>query len=214
MNINRKYNRRSKSKSQPTLRQLECREKMAMAVHFLNPLRVLLDTAYSISSQSKRPQGYHGAVSHLISYALRGDYPNLAIDFSRVVLSKGRLMRAYAAQASIDGDLLTVNWFYAEAPYAWSDDEAVVVLYNEEKDIFLVLRRKAERQNAGLRVSLPTEFVGCTVHAYLFFLSRTGKDSSLSVYLKPVLQDGAAVPAPDAVGVGIQRELTDCLTNQ
>jgi len=187
---------------------------MAMAVHFLNPLRALLDTAYGISSQSKRPQGYHGAVSHLISYVLRGDYPSLVIDFSRVVLSKGRLMKAYAAKASIEEDRLILNWFYAEAPYAWSDDEAVAVLYNEEKDIFLVLRRLAERRDTELRVSLPPEFLGCMVHVYLFFLSRTGKDSSLSVYLKPVLQDGAAVPAPEVTALGVQGVLTDCLTNQ
>lgn len=201
MNTNSK-NRRSSRKVPPTSRQLECREKMSVAVHFLNPLHELTDLAYQVPRAAKRPSGYQGALGYLIEYAVTGSYPGQIIDFSRVILSKGRLVKAAAAGLSADGGQLLITWEYAEGRFSWLDDEVVVVLYSQESDMFLVSRHVAKRRDGFVRISLSEEFAGCTIHGYLLFLSRNGKDSSQSVYIGSVSPvDGnpaAAIPGTPA----------------
>ena len=159
---------------------------MTLAMHILNPLRKICDLAYRSSLGSKQPHGFSGAVSHLISYGMQGEYPEQKVDMSKVVISKGKLVKPYGAYLSAQEGKVVMHWQLTENPSQWLDDEAIGVLYNEEKDVWQIIRHEAVRSDLQLTVSLPPEFDGDTLHGYLFFLCRSEKNCSPSVYLPPV----------------------------
>jgi hypothetical protein len=57
------------------------------------------------------------------------------------------------------------------------------MVYNVEKDKFVVLERAAERSELGVLLQLPANFVGDTVHCYISFVSETGDVVSNSSYV-------------------------------
>ncbi|WP_158280831.1 DUF6266 family protein, partial [Pararcticibacter amylolyticus] len=167
-------------KGAPSMAQQANRAKFALAAHFLSPLMALLNAVYQTRNKQ---QGYHAALSHLLNFALCGDHPQISVNFPKVRLSNGRLCVPANTVLRVTGTSVTAEWPVVLNALALADDKVTVVLYSEQKDAFHVKRNEAKRKDGIYRFTMPEEFEGDRVHVYLFFVSRTGKSASRSVYL-------------------------------
>ncbi len=116
---------------------------------------------------------------------MTGIYPNLLIDFEEVVVSKGDLLPVYYGEVSSAVDHEVKFEWLNNAPVGSVDltDKATVMVYNPDKELFVALSGAAARSALTYTLGLPADFVGDTVHAYMYFVSADGKRSSDSVYL-------------------------------
>ncbi|AIM37958.1 hypothetical protein KO02_15615 [Sphingobacterium sp. ML3W] len=163
--------------------QIAQRAKFALAVAFLSPIKDLLNLGYSDKSLGKAT-GYNKALQALLNSGISGTYPALAIDYAKVVISKGGL-----------SNLMGVSW-YENAPgeleltwtpdtnkfNAFDDDSVVLLMYNRTKNFFSILE-SATRVDAMLSLSLPLSYAGDTLEGWIFTGHRDGVKTSLSYYL-------------------------------
>ncbi|WP_276091516.1 DUF6266 family protein [Pedobacter sp. JY14-1] len=108
INVNRIRPRKSSKKA--TEPQLASRKKFSMAQKFVAPLKDYVSVAFhpETRGQARIPQN---AASKLFrQHAIYGEYPDFQVDWSKVMMSKGRLSVPADTSVSLQGNVLTFNW--------------------------------------------------------------------------------------------------------
>ncbi len=172
-----------KSKRPPTPEQELYRLRFGLTVRFLSPLKRIITMGYGNS------EGVKSKMNQCISFharnAVAGNYPDLEIDFSKVILTKGELDGA--------NNTIVSNYSPSEVTFSWDDnsgkalnkatDLAVMVVYNQTRDRHLLLIGPDTRASETGTVSFPVYYPGDTIHCWFAFVSEDGASCSTSNYL-------------------------------
>ncbi len=175
-----------KSTKPPTDAQLAQRMRFGLASSFLSPLKSITSKGYGhnggTASQSAQCVAYHS------KYAIIGSYPHLEIDYSRVILTTGKL-------ASVGG-LAAVSEVPTTIQFSWNDqalsaiasteDEAILVVYSTKEQRHEFLRTKYNRAAQYAEINIPFGYSGQSVHCWIIFISPDGKEFSTSKYVGAV----------------------------
>ena len=167
-----------KGKPNPALQQQQA--KFALMVKFLQPLSLLLHDTYDISPAEM--SGMNMAISENIRNAIAGAYPAFAIDYSKIVLSKGALRNVdnVTAASTIAGKL-SFTWTDNSDQKTLPTDIAFVAAYNVDLNRWIYTEQAAPR-NAGTYSLDVTAFSGKTVQTYIGFVSADGQNVSNSLF--------------------------------
>jgi hypothetical protein len=170
-----------KRRGQPTDLQLEQQAKFALITNFLLPLTDLLNQTYS-KSAAARMTGFNKAFS-VNNQAITGVFPAFAVDYPKILLSKGSLPNATSpAAASTVAGKLAFSWIdNSGTNSALSSDLAFVAAYDEEQKHWIFLQKAAARNAAGYILDV-TPFSGKPVQTYIGFMSADRKKVALSWY--------------------------------
>ncbi len=177
-----------KSSRAPSDLQMMQRAKFGLANGFLHPISSLVNLGYK--SLAFKKTGYNLATADIIADAILGTYPDFEIDFSKVIFSKGGLMGAWSVLGSSANP--------AEIRLSWTDnsgsgnakptDKAVILVYNPDKSQFVYnLVNGAERNAETDILSLPAEFSGDIVQAWIAFMTPDKKSFSTSIHAGQIL---------------------------
>jgi hypothetical protein len=127
--------------------------------------------------------GYNRATSAIMHLAIIGSYPDTAIAYPQVLISKGPLPGAQNASATVNSEgEIVFNWEdNTGTGTAKENDKVIVVAYfpSEKKAIFntgIALRKD------GKAVLDTQQMHGATAETWIGFLSNDEKDASDSVY--------------------------------
>ena len=158
-------------------------EKFRMLLQFLNPLRPF------IHQVNKEPVPGTTSFNRIFSQNLRtaifGDYPDIAIDYSKLILSRGNLPNGIQVScgSSCRGSL-AITWRnnYGKAK---AQDHAFAACYCEELNIWLSGTELALRKSRTCFFNMDA-FQGRSVHVYFGFSSTIRALSSDSLYLGKV----------------------------
>jgi hypothetical protein len=172
-----------KVKNPRTELQLMQRAKFALTLNFLKPMNGLLRTGWKLYAHRQSP--INAAMSYTIANAITGTYPDYSIDASKVFVSRGSLTPAHNASANAAAGRTVI--------FAWGDnsgsnvakqtDKALLAIVNPAKSEAVFDAAGAERSAGTQSVSLPADWLGETVEAYIGFISEDGRDVANSVYL-------------------------------
>jgi hypothetical protein len=172
-----------KSTKPATQKQLDQRKKFGLITAHLSWIPGLIAVGFQDENDPRSPM--NKAVQYNLPHAITGVSPDFTIDHSKVMFSQGK--------CSLPADLVVEALAGAEVDYAWGfsgvdiktepTDLCNLMVYNVEKDKFVVLERAAERSELGVLLQLPANFVGDTVHCYISFVSVTGDVVSNSSYV-------------------------------
>lgn len=170
-----------KSNKPATQSQLEQQARFALGIKVLQPITSLLNEGFK-GQKTGRATGYNMALQHLLNHAIKGVYPNYEVDYSKMLVSKGNLSKPASVTLAVDAGSLLITWTVLISRFgAFSDDEATVLIYNPEKNIYLPAEG-ATRAEGEMQVSLPADFDGDTLHVFIFFTDITGTKNSESIY--------------------------------
>ena len=132
--------------------------------------------------------GYNRATSAIMHLAIIGAYPDTAIAYSQVLISKGPLPGATNASAMLNREgNISFNWEdNTGTGTAKENDKVIVVAYfpSEKKAIFntgIALRKD------GQAILNTQQMQGVAAETWIGFLSHDEKDASDSVYSGQVL---------------------------
>jgi hypothetical protein len=165
----------------PSEAQLEVQAKFTLMTNFLRPLSDLFDQTFRKTAVGM--SGTNRAFSENKN-AITGVYPDFAVDFPRVLLSKGSLPNVLApAVASTVAGKLQFTWTdnTGAKKKALSSDLVFVAAYNHDLDEWEYVEKAAAR-NAGTYTMDVTAFSGKTVQAYVGVFTADKKSVSDSLF--------------------------------
>jgi len=156
--------------------QQNTRMRFSMLGKFLSTLRPAVTTGFE-SEAVNRVSAVNAALRENFTKAFTGDYPDLALDFSNVSLSKGKLtIPTGVALESQTGAILSLSWknntlVNKDLLDANAEDTLIAGIYNEELEQGVVSYGAFRRSDAAGTVELPDSWAGNTLHVWLFYRS-------------------------------------------
>jgi hypothetical protein len=169
-----------KQSSKPaTTSQQEQQSKMAIAGKFAVAVKKVLTASYK--SYAVRMSGYNACVRDVLNYAITGDSPNYRIDYSKVMVSRGRLHGESNEAAKAEAGQVTFTWAYEADPEIAANDKTILVVYCEALNQCLFTLKGADRSTGTASLAV-ARFKGQEVHTWLAFISADGKQTSTSKY--------------------------------
>lgn len=153
--------------------------------NWLNPLRELIWIGFQVFTGAKTPM--NGAVSLMLKEAVTGNNrENYAIDFAKVILSRGELMISLIKQILVLSDqVLRIEWQSPSASvFCKPDDKVNIVVYNELKQQFVIFKNVAKRVDEQVDLQLPDNFAGDTLHLWMHYVNAKGDAVSTSIYVR------------------------------
>ena len=170
----------------PTDLQMIQRAKLGMAIGFFSPIRALINIGFK--SLAVRQTPYNVATSQLLADGIIGTYPDLMIDYPKVLFSKGSLTGAWSPAVASAAGKVNVTWQDNSASgTAKPSDKAMLLVYNPEKSQYVFTTEGEARSVLADSLDLPADFAGDTVHVWIAFISADKKTVSTSVYISGIL---------------------------
>ena len=160
--------------------QLEQQAKFAVAGKFTQSMNDLLTLGFR--DQAIKMTGKNFAQSLILKDAITGTYPDFQIDYSKVLLSQGKLPKVKKPVVTAEANgIIRFTWTNdAKRKLAKVNDQAILVAYcPEENETEYAFGAAREAGTGTLDVS---EFTGKKVHTWISFISADNKDVATSIY--------------------------------
>jgi hypothetical protein len=174
---------RSKSKRRnfvPTQKQLEQQVKFALIMRFVQPMSALLEVTFV--DYAVRKTGINSAFSYIYDNAITGVFPDFAIDYSKVLVSRGIMPNVLGpAVVSGAGSILTWSWTDGGGAGTQPTDQAVLVAYCPERKQVIFTTNGGDRSALTADLNLAT-FTGLAVETYIGFISADGRNVASSIF--------------------------------
>ena len=179
--------RPKKSTKPKTEAQLEQQMVFELVGDFVR--QILDEIRVGFQTHKKGQSAYSAAMGENLKEGVTGVYPALALNYSKLVMSKGGLKKPSDAEvAATDPGELEITWVNNARPGTPSlTDKATVIVYNADKEEFVTMPAAAARSLETYTLQVPADFAGDMVHTWMYFVSVNGKKVSDSVYVGSVL---------------------------
>lgn len=163
------------------------RARFGMTTSFLKSIKDILMVGYA-DSKLRGKTGYNVAFQHFIQNAIVGTFPSYTIEYSLVQIAKGGLANLLALEVMESfPQVLSFSWQPEVNRFnAYSDDQVIVLLYNEADNLFSAYEGAA-RIDAAFEVALPPSYTGKTIVGWTFNIHRDGKTTSNSQYIGEIV---------------------------
>lgn len=130
-----------------------------------------------------RSTAFNAAMSYNMKNAVKMQDQETVLDYPRVLVARGPVTPARDIHAEIIEGELQVRWNPDIEKNASPGDMAMIVVYNPAKQQSVYDLNLAKRADATAIFSLPTDWEGDTIHAYLAFKTPDGANVSDSIYI-------------------------------
>ncbi|WP_316749307.1 DUF6266 family protein [Pedobacter gandavensis] len=130
-----------------TLKQKANQQEMKVTMELLKPMKDFINVSFKLESEGSVKNPHNLATSYNKKQALSGEYPNIKVDYNKVVLSRGLLESAADLKVSKGADGLRLNWNSNITEDGGTDDILMVLVSHPTKkqaSIFLNAARRAD----------------------------------------------------------------------
>lgn len=165
----------------PTDRQLAQQLRFGVGIRFLQSMGAFL--ALSFRDFAVQKTGNNAALSYTLKNAITGVFPNFAISFPDVLVSRGDLPNVLGPTASMGAA--------SQLSYAWTDNTGVGIAKETDKAMLLAycpelgqaIYTTGSAGRSALTDSLNlAQFAGRQVHTYIGFISEDQQNVATSIY--------------------------------
>jgi len=176
----------------PSESALEIRARLAVVGSHIS------NFSEAIAMGFKTDKGKKTAMNLAMSYHLRnavtGQYPNYALDYSKIVISDPVIKRTIddGGEVTVIAEpqgKIKVSWLTGDYgnPSSLPSDRPYAVFHDPSSGYSFIQGFKGSvRSTLTQTYNISTRFAGNKIHGYLFFVSANGKLSSLTHYLPPI----------------------------
>ncbi|MBB6498986.1 DUF6266 family protein [Pedobacter cryoconitis] len=178
-----------KSTKKATVSQLSARQQTTVIAKFLNSVLDYINIGFEFEAKRFRTKNAHNlATSYNRRNAIAGTYPDQHINFSKALLSKGKIPVANNISVKVIENGLEFSWDRDSSPSGMKPDDRVMLMaYSPEKKRAICITSGAERSE-GAEILVITEFKAPLVlETYVSFISADYKKISNSLYTGQVL---------------------------
>ena len=169
-------------KKPASLKQLACRQQLKVVVSFLNPIVGFVNAGFLSVARKADKQPHNMAVSYNKKHALQGVYPDVAIDYAKVLVAQGGLRKAENAQVVQVAEGLKFTWDTSYLTLKEKTQRVMLMAYFPDLKM-AVYKIQGEQRTAGEDLlPLNDVFVGKYLETYISFISTPDNDVADSVY--------------------------------
>ena len=162
--------------------QVEQRSKFALTLDFLKPITAYVRTGYK--TYANKQTAFNAAMSYIVKNAVSGVFPNYALDFSRVLVSRGNLTQPSTPNISMSAGRATITWNDNSGQGdAQPTDVAMPLAFNPDKSEAVFNTSAATRADHSAELNFPADWNGDTVDLYIGFATADGINVANSIYL-------------------------------
>jgi hypothetical protein len=163
-------------------RKANC-EKMKVVNEILKPSIHAIRAGFRLAVAGTDKNEYNEAVSYNKKNALQGVYPNISLDYSKVLMSMGTLPVAVNPGISQLKEKITFTWEISERPVSeYHTDRAMLVIYFPDLKETCCQLIGAKRVDGKDVIVIGPEHINDRMEAYISFAKDNGKAVSNSVY--------------------------------
>ena len=163
-------------------KQLEQQARFSMALRFLLPVKDFLNIGFNDLKQG-RSTGFNVAIKTLLAKAIIGIYPALEIDYPFAEFARGPLSSPDSVTVTPQAAKLVLNWATDVVFTSGNtDDELIVLVHEPSSNNYVAGPPNAVRSGGMVEVVMPSDWIGMTVHIYVYFISKKGDRVSNSKY--------------------------------
>ncbi|NQX43255.1 hypothetical protein SAMN05421820_11616 [Pedobacter steynii] len=168
----------------PSIKQLANYQAMQVTMSLVKPMKEFIRNSFELEARGTVKNAHNLAVSYNKKQALQGEYPNISVDYSKVVLSYGTLPGARDFSMSKTETELTLNW----NPESYTgghdgDDILMILLYYPSRKYGRSFLNASRRDSGEVILPLSEVYIHEPIEAYACFKSADGKQISNSIYL-------------------------------
>jgi hypothetical protein len=173
-----------KSSKEATIPQLSARQKTKIITGFLNPVKEFINIGFEFEARLVQKQSaYNIATSYNWLNALTGEYPDQKVDFSKVLLSRGKMPATNHIDVNVVDNKITFKWDETILNEGTKGSDRVMLLaYLPKENHAISLIGGAERLEGSEHLVVPECYEGVHMETYVSFISADYKSISNSVY--------------------------------
>lgn len=172
-----------KSSKKPTISQLSARQKTTLIARFLNPVKEIINVGFGFEARKLKKNAHNIATSYNWLNAISGSYPDQKIDFTKVLLSKGKSNPTTNIEVKIVEHKLEFTWDIAfPDPLVNNSDRTMLVAYSPENNSAIWSIGSAERSEGIANLIIPKKYLFMKLETYVSFISADYKSIFNSIY--------------------------------
>ena len=173
-----------KNNKPATPAQLAVRQRIALTNAFLRASLPVINAGFELEVAGTDKNQHNAATSYNTKNATQGNYPDISLDYSKILASIGTLEPADTPAVTLTGALLSFTWAVdSDMDYSIKNDRSMLLIYCSELDKAVYVLSGARRSTGQDEIELPANFVGKELQCYISFKSSDGKKISNSVWL-------------------------------
>ncbi|MES2418340.1 MAG: DUF6266 family protein [Bacteroidota bacterium] len=169
------------SKSKRTPGQIATQEKMRFVNRFLMPFHNYITVGLKNEAESQTE--ISAAFSLNYHESILGVHPNLSVDHSKFIFSKGTLPMVKDMVATLVDGILQITWNSQNEPKTSNNDQLILVVYASELHKTAGFIGGVARRAKECTFKLNEKFIGKAIDVYASMTSLDRKKIANNVYL-------------------------------
>lgn len=168
----------------PTQKQKANRQAMAVTMELLRPALRFINAGFQLEAADTTSNPHNLATSYNKKHALKGEYPNISVDYGKVMVSKGELPLAGNMKMEQENNGIRISWDPKHQDLGdYADDLAMVLVLHPATQQAYCLLNAGHRGAGSCFVEVEGNKSTAQTEVYLCFRSSDGMNISDSVYL-------------------------------
>jgi hypothetical protein len=163
----------------PSRNQLANRQAMSVTMEMVSRISEFTNVSFELEARGTVRNAHNLATSYIKKHALKGEYPNISVDYSKVILSNGNLPGANDLKIEKKEKGVLVGW----DPSGKYNDTVMILLYHPQRKTAMPVINACRRDAGSYFVGLSEQQVNEPIEAYICFKSANGKAISDSAYI-------------------------------
>ena len=160
--------------------QLANYQAMAVTMKLLKPMTTFINSSFEIEARGTVKNQHNLATSYNKKQALKGEYPDIRVDYSKVVLSYGNLPVAENLKMVKTETGLQISWDTGDGK---PHDMVMILICHPLKGLSSGSINACRRDAGAHFFAISEEDLSQQLEVYICFKSADGKQISNSVYL-------------------------------
>ena len=178
-------------------RKANC-EKMKVVNEILKPSLHAIRIGFRLAVAGTDKNEYNEAVSYNKKNAVQGEYPNISLDYTKVLMSMGTLPVAVNPAISQVEEKITFSWDKSDLPVSQYDtDRAMLVIYFPDLKETCCQLIGAKRVEGKDVIAISPQHISKRMEAYISFAKEDGREISNSVHVGSLNLESKATIAAD-----------------
>jgi len=160
-------------------------QAMKLIMDALKPLKVFIRTSFRQVADPLNMTAFNLALSINKKQALKGEYPNLEIDWTKFVVSQGTLPGLEHATASWTDGGLHIRWDdNTGTKDAYGTDMLSILIYVPNRNVWVPFLNQETRGTGECTLPAHENWLGTNVEVFLSFMSFGSELVSDSTYVQ------------------------------
>jgi len=168
----------------PTPKQKTNRMKMKVINDLVQNTYLAMHAGFTAASAGTVYNYANLAIKHNNPNALKGVYPNIEVDFPKVLFSHGNLLQPIDPKVEVVPEGLKFSWDPStQLTYESAHDQVSMIAYcPEKKEMFFIKSGQRRHQGSDI-LPIDKKYLGLALEVYMSFVADDRLDVSTTTYL-------------------------------